>query len=116
MSGRLQECDGWYSNLTCAVFSYAGNDNEISVLANEAFDAIWKDSLLRHSNIMEGLFHNSVVVCESDTDCRFYSMIDSYLKKAEGCYPETLFVHCGGKQRLKVAVKALQSLKQLSAI
>lgn len=86
------------------------NVNEISVLANEAFDAIWKDSLLRHSNIMEGLFHNSVVVCESDTDCRFYSMIDAHLKKNTGRYPETLFVHCGGKQRLKVAVKALQSL------
>lgn len=86
------------------------NVNEISVLANEVFDAIWKDSLLRHSNIMEGLFHNSVVVCESDTDCRFYSMIDSHLKKIEGRYQEALFVHCGGKQRLKVAVKALQSL------
>lgn len=86
------------------------NVNEISVLTNEAFDAIWRDSLLRHSNIMEGLFHNLVVVCESDTDCRFYSMIDAYLKKIAGRYPEALFVHCGGKQRLKVAVKALQSL------
>ena len=86
------------------------NVNEISVLTNEAFDAIWRDSLLRHSNIMEGLFHNLVVVCESDTDCRFYSMIDAHLKKIAGRYPEALFVHCGGKQRLKVAVKALQSL------
>ena len=87
------------------------NVNEISVLSNDAFDAIWKDSLLRHSNIMEGLFHNSVVICESDTDCRFYSMIDAHLKKEAKRYPEALFVHCGGKQRLKVAVRALQSLK-----
>ena len=87
------------------------NVNEISVLSNEAVGAIWKDSLLRHSNIMEGLFHSSVVVCESDTDCRFYSMIDAHLKKELKRYPEALFVHCGGKQRLKVAVSALQSLK-----
>lgn len=84
--------------------------NEIAVVDNNAFSSIWNDSLLYHSKILEGLFHGTVVVCESDTDCRFYSIIDAYLKKTEDRYPEALFVHCGGKQRLKVAVRALQSL------
>ncbi len=107
LQGLLEVCP---SRIKVIRITRRDDTNEIAVLDNSAFSSIWRDSLLYHSNILEGLFHNLVVVCESDTDCRFYSMIDAHLKKAAGRYPETLFVHCGGKQRLKVAVKALQSL------
>lgn len=87
-----------------------GNINHFSVLNNDEFNNIWKDSLLRHSNIMSGIFHKNVVLCESDSDCRLYSVVYSRMKEERGEYPEALFVHCGGKQRMKRVVSALRAL------
>lgn len=88
-----------------------GNANNFSILGNENFKKIWGDPLLRHSNIMASLFHKTVVLCESDSDCRLYSIIDSYLKQKEGHFSETMFIHCGGKQRM---AKIVFSLKELN--
>ena len=84
--------------------------NYFSYINNDTFSAVWNDPLLRHSNIMSSLFHKSVVLCESDSDCRMYSMIESHIKQEAGKYSETLFIHCGGKQRMAKIAKALRSL------
>ena len=84
--------------------------NNFAILDNDTIIEIWKDSLLRHSNIMSSLFYRSVVLCESDSDCKFYSIIDEYLKEQSGKYSETLFIHCGGKHRVPKLLKALHSL------
>lgn len=88
-----------------------GNMNNFSILGNDNFKKIWGDPLLRHSNIMASLFHKTVVLCESDSDCRLYSIIDSHLKQKEGRFSETMFIHCGGKQRM---AKIVSSLKELN--
>lgn len=87
-----------------------GDTNSFSILDNDKFNELWKDSLLKHSNIMSAIFHKTVVLCESDSDCQMYSIIDSYLKKSEGKYSETMFIHCGGKQRMSKVALALKSL------
>ncbi len=84
--------------------------NYFSYINNDTFSAVWNDPLLRHSNIMSSLFHKSVVLCESDSDCKMYSMIESHIKQEAGKYSETLFIHCGGKQRMAKIAKALRSL------
>lgn len=84
--------------------------NKISVLESEAFQDVWGDPLLVHSNIMEGLFNKLVVVCESDSDCMFYAMIERELKRQQSKHSESLYVHCGGKQRIKTVVRALKAL------
>jgi predicted ATPase len=33
---------------------------------------IWSSALLRHSNILDGLFHRAVVIAEQERDCVFY--------------------------------------------
>lgn len=85
--------------------------NCFAVLNNEKFKEIWNAPLLKHSNIMSSLFHKSVVLCESDSDCRMYSIIESHLKQLSEKYSETLFIHCGGKHRMAKIASALQSLK-----
>lgn len=87
-----------------------GDTNHFAFLDNQQFQSVWEDSLLKHSDIMKSLFHKNVVLCESDSDCSFYSIILDYLKAKEGTYSETLFIHCGGKQRMQRVVKALRSL------
>ena len=59
---------------------------------------------------MSSLFHKTVVLCESDSDCRFYSIVESHLKHKAGRYSETLFVHCGGKHRMAKIITALRAL------
>lgn len=85
--------------------------NYFSVLDNDRFKDVWNDPLLKYSNIMSSLFHKSVVLCESDSDCKMYSIVESYLKQLSGKYSETLFIHCGGKHRMSKIVRALRMLK-----
>lgn len=85
--------------------------NSFSILNNDKFKDVWGDPLLKYSNIMSSLFYKSVVLCESDSDCKMYSVIESHLKQSSGKYSETLFIHCGGKHRMAKIASALRSLE-----
>lgn len=84
--------------------------NEFYCLENARFSQIWNDPLLKYSNIMTSLFHKDVVLCESDSDCKLYSIIENHIKQSEGKYSETLFIHCSGKHRMAKIVTALRAL------
>ena len=57
------------------------------------------------------LFHSKVVVCESDSDCRFFAAILSALHDNSNSFsPDILFIHCGGKHRIPTVIKALTKL------
>lgn len=86
------------------------NTNQFSILDNEKITTVWKDSLLKHSDILKGIFHKKVVLCESDSDCRLYSIIHAFQCEQANTYAETLFIHCGGKQRMSKIVMALKAL------
>ncbi len=87
------------------------NINRVNVLDSQDIKEIWDDSLLRHSNVLNGLFHTKVIICESDSDCRFFSAILSVLyDKTNDIAPDILFIHCGGKHRIPTAIKALRKL------
>ena len=87
-----------------------GNTNQFSILNNADFNKVWSDPLLKYSNIMASLFHKSIVLCESDSDCKMYSIIESHIKQKQQKYSETLFIHCGGKHRMSKIIQALRSL------
>lgn len=87
------------------------DENQLSILDNNDFADVWNDPLLKYSNIMSSLFHKTVVLCESDSDCKMYSIIESYIKQQQGSYSETLFIHCGGKHRMAKISSALRALK-----
>lgn len=84
--------------------------NEFSILNNQRVRETFGDPLLKYSNILSSLFHKTVVLCESDSDCKLYSVIDSHLKQEKGKYSETLFLHCGGKHRMARIATALLAL------
>ena len=86
------------------------DNNYTNFIDNNQFKDVWDDPLLKYSNIMSSLFYKSVVLCESDSDCKMYSIVLEYLKKQEDKYPETLFIHCNGKQRMARIAKALRTL------
>ncbi len=91
----------------------SGAENTVRLLSNDRIKELWGDPLLRYSNILDGLFHESVVVCEADSDCRFYSAIlDASLagKTDDSRRPDLMLTHCGGKARLPVVIRALREV------
>jgi predicted ATPase len=88
-----------------------GSINRVSSLTSSDIESVWNDSLLRHSNVLNGLFHSQVIICESDSDCRFFSAILSAMfDNTNSIAPDILFIHCGGKHRIPTAIKALRKL------
>lgn len=87
--------------------------NHVAVLEHDAVAELWSDPLLRYSDVLTGLFHDAVVVCESDSDCRYYAAVRDHLfPEGTGIRrPQLLYTHCGGKARLPVVIKALESVK-----
>jgi energy-coupling factor transporter ATP-binding protein EcfA2 len=86
------------------------NNNSFSILDNIKFNEVWNDPMLKYSNIMTSLFHKEVILCESDSDCRMYSIIERFLKEKSGMHSETLFIHCNGKHRMARIAMALKTL------
>ena len=87
------------------------NINQMSVLNNNQIKELWKSPILRYSNILTGLFHEKVVVCESDYDCLFYQAIMNSMYEYQSEFSDDiLFTHCGGKARIKDIVKALKAI------
>ena len=102
------------SNLKIVRIQRDGSINRVSVLHSADIKSIWNDSLLRHSNVLNGLFHFKVIICESDSDCRFYSAVMSAIfENTDSISPDLLFIHCGGKHRIATVVKSLVKLNVL---
>ena len=107
IKGLLDVCE---DRLKIVRIMRSGDANSFSILVNQKIKSVFGDPLLKHSNIMSSLFHKTVVLCESDSDCKFYSVIENHLKQTEDKYSETLFIHCGGKHRMARVADALRAL------
>ena len=88
----------------------AGDVNHAAVLNDELVKELWSDPLLRYSNLLDGLFHDAVVLCEGNADCRYYAaVLDASKPSADTTVkePQLLFTHCNGKGRMASAIAAL---------
>lgn len=95
-------------NVTVVRLQRQGDVNRASVLGHDAIRDLWNDTLLRHSNVLDGLFHRGVVVSESDSDSRFFSAcLEECLEREELPASDLLFTQSGGKQRLRKVITAL---------
>lgn len=85
-----------------------GSRNEFNIVDNESIVKIANDKNLKYTNILDGLFYKQVVLCENESDCRFYSAILEYLNMKT--YQETLFCAVGGKDQFKKVIPLLIKL------
>lgn len=90
-----------------------GDVNPIAELENSRIRKLWNDPLLRYSDVLNGIFHKRVIVCESDADCRFYAAIkDAVSDASEGVDDaDIMFIHAGGKERVPLVAGSLHHLK-----
>jgi ABC-type cobalamin/Fe3+-siderophores transport system ATPase subunit len=90
-----------------------GEANRFHVLPPEDISAAWEDPVLRYSNVLQGLFHRRVVVCESDADCRFYGAVLDELAietNRRSQADDILLVPSGGKDRMAALAKSMLKL------
>ena len=87
-----------------------GNVNRVKELDKELVKEISSDPLMRYSSVMSGVFHERVIICESDADCMFYSSLLDLPDVRGGRQPDVLFVHANGKHRMASLAKALVAL------
>lgn len=71
---------------------------------------LWRDPILRFSNVLDGLFHDGVILTEADADCRFYEAL-SVASVGDEDRPDIHYSYTGGKDRLPVVIRALYALQ-----
>lgn len=84
------------------------NYNTFNLVDNDSINRISSDKNLKYTNILNGLFYNQVVLCENESDCKFYSAILEHEELT--IYQNTLFCAVGGKEQLKKIVPLLKEL------
>jgi predicted ATPase len=89
-----------------------GDTNHACELDPSGVREVWTDPVLRYSNILDGAFHEKVVICEAEGDCRFYSaMADSVREQGDDLFVrDVMFAQSGGKGGIPKLIKALKSL------
>ena len=100
--------DAENDNVTIIRINRKNSVNHMSLLDSESIKKLWSNPILKYTNILSGLFHAKVVVCESDYDCLFYqAVMNAMCESHDTISPDILFTHCGGKDRIKDVVSAL---------
>lgn len=70
---------------------------------------LWTDPLLRTSDVLSALFHELAVICEGESDVRFFrALIDFNI--TEDRLPDLRFYQVGGKDKIVSIVSALRLL------
>ncbi len=87
-----------------------GEINHVHYLQQADLDEVWNDPIMRHSNLLDGLFYTNTILCESDSDCQLYAAMLSHIKEKQGSYSDALFTLCNGKGRMKHLSKIFKSL------
>ena len=84
--------------------------NRVKELNKELVKEISIDPLMKYSSVSSGVFHERVIICESDADCMFYStVLDLPCVRGER-QPDVLFVHGNGKDRMAKLAATLKAL------
>ncbi|MEV4688224.1 ATP-dependent nuclease [Microbacterium sp. LWH3-1.2] len=90
-----------------------GDASHLTQVSPDEIADVFAKPVLRYSNVLQGLFHSQVVVCEGDADCRFYGAALDAMGSALGkrsLADDTLFVPSGGKGQVSPLVRVLSTL------
>ncbi len=111
LSGILEESEA--SEVQLVRISRDDSGSRFTTITNEQRQKYWLDPVLRHSNVLQGLFHQRVVICEAYDDCGFYS---AALSEMAGCanvqhvMDDTLFLPSLGKAGMASLAEVLREM------
>jgi hypothetical protein len=85
------------------------NRTSSKVLKSEQVKNLWTDPLLRTSDVLSALFHELAIICEGESDVRFFrSLVDA--NATDDRLPDLRFYHVGGKDKISSIVSSLKLL------
>ncbi|MET4173875.1 ABC-type cobalamin/Fe3+-siderophores transport system ATPase subunit [Bradyrhizobium sp. LA6.1] len=88
---------------------YSNGKSNGQLVDSDALRKFFKAPLIRSANVISGLFHDGVVVTESDNDRAFYSEIYYRLTENEPGFPSLLFVNAQNKQTIRDIIGPLRA-------
>lgn len=101
--------------VTVARLTRQGNENHVAQIPVGIVGNLYRDPLVKYYGILDGLFYHGTVICEADSDCTYYRAVLEALGTLDDGTPVSAislhFAHCGGKDRIPLAVGALRSAK-----
>lgn len=82
------------------------------ILPSDNLLTLMRNPLLRSTGVIEGVFYESVIVTESDSDRAFYQEINERLLKFKPSYgiPNCLFINAQNKQTVHQIIRPLREL------
>lgn len=86
-----------------------GSKNVVTVLNQTDLDTMWNDPLIRTSDVLSALFHEAAILCEGDSDARFFASLLDATSNDDRDFDVKLF-HFGGKDRIASIARALKSV------
>ena len=96
-------------NVRVVRLEYSNGKSKGQIVNSAALSKFFKTPLMRSANVISALFHDGVVVTESDNDRAFYSEIYYRLAEHEKGYPSVLFVNAQNKQTIRDIVGPLRA-------
>ena len=85
------------------------NTRRADVLPAVRVQSLWTDPVIRSSGALDGLFSPATVICEGDSDVRFYSAAAEDASATAGKPFDTHWIHVGGKARIASMLADLRS-------
>lgn len=86
------------------------NRNKFAQIKPDDLNILNITTFLKYSDAIDSLFHTRTVLCESDSDCKFYEAMLDRASDRHGVTGSTLLLPVGGKSRFKDYLKLLRSL------
>ena len=97
----LMGCVQASSSVRVVRLEYSGGKSRGRVIDPDMLQSFFKRPLMRSANVISGLFHDGVIICESDNDRAFYGEIYHRLSEGKAGYPSILFINAQNKQTIK---------------
>lgn len=96
-------------NVRVVRLEYSNGKSKGRIVDSTILTTLFKAPLIRSANVVSALFHDGVVVTESDNDRAFYSEIYYRLAEHEKGYPSLLFVNAQNKQTIRDIIGPLRA-------
>ncbi len=90
--------------------TYRDGVSTARILSADDLRPLMHDPLLRSANVLSGLFHDGVVVCEADADRAFYQEINERLLDSKEGMPSCHFVNAQNWQTIPRITAVLRGL------
>jgi hypothetical protein len=96
-------------NVRVVRLGYSNGKSKGKIVDSVVLTRLFKAPLLRSANVISALFHDGVVVAESDNDRAFYAEIYYRLAEQEKGFPSLLFVNAQNKQTIRDIIGPLRA-------